>query len=456
MRALAVGLLVVVPAFAGCFGGTDDSILVGRPAEGDVVLYEASGEFLDLARLLNAAALPGRSANVRLDVGSTARVFDGALVPHDAHRTTLAIDNERPLERWVDAAGVVASRLPLSETGDAALSFEERGWPWAFGASVLFGRVLAQGDRVPFVLRNDAGQAAPLALAWRVERVESGLATLALDGAEGARGTLVMEDGVAYASRLDLAIEGGPLAVHLGLDGAPHAMRLAHSAWELREPPIALVTPEESRVASDLARFAKFNRVHPPDPSPSAFAFPLGEAVAHVRESDEPYKGWASAEKDVILSRGTYLATASATSLPLAPPRTTTHVWLVQFVSRGEKYWETKVERFVSNDTGAALVTRVATSGAVAAPKGEHGWVDPDRLPGDLLTLASGVAIMRAAFEPDGVQVFVRSFTRDDGYGYFYLVDGGFERPLGRYTVTVNAQTGFVRSAVGPVAAPVA
>ncbi|HVL49352.1 MAG TPA: hypothetical protein VM889_12400 [Candidatus Thermoplasmatota archaeon] len=451
VRALPV-LLLVLPALAGCLGATSEGPVDVPPFRaGDAATYVVTGTYLEAARLWNAVPLPTGSATLAFETRAAEPILDGALARRAVMEVETRLGTAKPHLRWVDSDGVVASFLPLSEEGHNALSFEERGFPWAFGASVLAGRALAPGDRFPFTLQNLGGQAAPLALAWRVERVEAGRATVALDhDRHGFSATLVLDAASAFPleARWNVTAESD-LGRFLRLSPGDHAMTAARTSASTGSGPAPPTAPAAAARA-DAIVFAPHHRVHPPDGAPPAVAFALADAVAAARSHDGA-RAWLASRPDAIVARATYHAPARPEGAPTAIPGMATHAWLVQFVGRDEAFFEAMVERVVANATGAAVATRVTKAGPVEPPRGGQGWIDPASWPAEMTTIASAVAVVREGFAPAGVEIFVRSFARPGQTGYFYLIDGGFEKPLGRYTVTVDARTGYVMSAVGPV-----
>lgn len=459
MRVALACLLVVAPALAGC---TTPSAAVEEPLAlpriGDRAEYAVSGHLVELARWANGFAITGADARLTLAVEEGPRALDGFRSPHETFlvREELgdagALSPHRDLYVSEALGAVVQSFTPLG-AGDVVVGFDERGYPWAWGASLWHGARLEAGATAPLVLPANGGQAAPLALTLRVASAErvgarEAVKVEALGLPDGASWAIWLAPGVPVPVKVEVRMPPKALDPFVRTDDAtPESLRFdaelaSFTRGDGRELARAAEgAPFESGQAD--AEFSAWNREHPPDGrSPRYAPFVLAEAVAWAKLADRAFASWFESHDGAILYRATYLAKAGAI------PGTTTHVWLVQYVSRENAFYEVVVERTLGGGS-ATGVTQVTSSNEAEPPEGNHGWFATEALPDELLTLDSGVAVMRALFAPRGVEIFLRSFESPPGYAYY--IDGGFEDPKLRYTVIVNAQTGFVQAAVGPV-----
>lgn len=458
-RAAVLLALLVAPAFAGCATpGAVDAAELARPRIGDRVEYDVGGHLVEFSRWANGFRLSGSSPRLAIEVDAVdGLALDGFRARHEVVRvreelaTGGAFATHRDLLVSTTHAAIVQGYAPLSGE-DGVVSFDERGYPWAWGASLFHGRPLAVGLVVEASLPANGGQPAPLPLVFEVTAAErvGGRDAFRVDVTR-ARGdaswSIWLAPDVPYPVQVEVALPRDAWSPFVRLDD-PVTERLEFSAtlasYVVGSTPVPPATASAEWLEEPTAAvFEEWDREVPPDGLGEYAPFLLHEAVTWAKTVDPGFSRWFTQHAGAILYRATYLAR------PGDVPGATTHVWLVQYVSKENEYYEVQVERTVPNAAaGVPGLTRIATSGVAEPPRGEHGWFDTALLPSRILAIDSAVTIMRDVFEPDGVQIFVRSF--DDPAGYSYYVDGGFEEELGRYTVIINAQTGFIQAAVGP------
>ncbi|HUR69536.1 MAG TPA: hypothetical protein VM370_09845 [Candidatus Thermoplasmatota archaeon] len=441
----------------GCAGGGGDARadLVPYPHLGDVATYEATGALVDFARWENGAPFAAASAQVRFTLDASADALDGSRALHKAFRVTTdvaeaGVFGERSAT-WVSARheAIVQSRHPLSQD-QSIVAFDERGFPWLWGASALFGEELAEGSAFPFEIPDDLGRGQEILFEWRVNGSEDGLVRLDLAGG-GASGSLWMERGVAWPARVHLTITDA-LAPHVRLQGGSSATIDARRASlvEGGEP----VPPRDRGAtfgADETAARAAWDGEKPPDGDPASLEYLLSEAVRDAKLLDKPLADWLAAHDAPILYRATYQMADGLVN------GTREADWLLQFVDRSEQYYEIEIARVLAPPLPppapalpASGVPRVVKSAAAAAPEdANHGWFAMESVPEKLVTLSEGMRVVRETFGAQELQIFLRSFADPPGYSYF--IDGGFEGP-GRYTVVYNPSTGFIEEATGPVA----
>lgn len=460
VRAPLLVALLALPALAGCFGGDDDARagLVPYPRMGDVATYDATGALVELTRWNNGVPFAAASAQVRFTLSQAPDALDAARQVHHTFRVTTEVAEAgvfgKRSERYVSAphSAIVQAVYPLS-TDQNVVSFDERGFPWLFGASALFGEALAPGARYPVALPDNLGRGATLDLSWEVVGEESldGRTTTKLElRGTGATGALWMTRESAWPQRVQLTITDA-LAPRVRSDGGYPATidaRLA-SLSPGHEP---LPARDSGATFSDdaLVARASWDGEKPPDGTPSAFAYPLADAVRDAKLLDRQLAAWLDAADAPILYRATY----QNASGPVQD--TTSELWLLQFVDKGDNYYETQISRLTAPPlpvagVAPAGVPRIEKSGVAEAPAdANHGWFDPGAIPDALVPISEAVRIVQATFDAPQVQLFLRSFTDPPGYSYF--IDGGFERDE-RFTVVYNPSTGLLEQATGPVTA---
>lgn len=338
---------------------------------------------------------------------------------------------------------VVQSYYKLSQD-QGTLSFDERGFPWLFGASVLFGADLTRDD-VPFRLPDNLGRANPIDLSWNLAGPErhDGQDTVRYDlaGADSLAGSAWFVQGQAWPARIVLEVKDDGLAPHVRAQQTPARMdarltSLTEGAEPMRPRDRAAGFSEDNSVAR-----VAWNGERPPDGERYA-AYTLSEADRDARLLDRPLVDWLTAAEDPRLYRGTYQEDAGPAEGTRVPN------WLLQYVDASNAYYEVEVERMHVDALGQGA-PRVTKSGPAEPPSDKnHGWFAAEALPEKLVPLSEGVRIVRDVFGAEGVQIFLRSFADPPGYSYF--LDGGFEHDK-RYTVVYNPSTGLLEQATGPV-----
>jgi hypothetical protein len=458
MRARAALLLVALLAGAasGClgFGGDDDprAGLVAYPRLGDVATYEATGAHLDLGRWENGHPFVSPTATLRITLAPSGKVLDAARAVHPAFKVTTERSETGPFllasEKLVSPAmqAVVQARYPLSQD-QSTLSFDERGYPWLFGASALFGADLAEEREVAFALPDNLGRGVEVPLAWRVagtERVEGVDATrLVLEGAPGLEATLWMEPGSAWPVRVSMRFTSAELAPHVRVDGA---LPVSMEARRVEVKPGDAPLPGRDRGATfpdetGLQR-APFDGEKPPDGASDYVPYLLADAVRDVRLLDRGLAGWLATADDPRLYRGTYI------EAPAPAQGFRNQTWLLAYMDKADRYYTVQVYRLDSTLLGLG-VPLLNNSGPSEPPRDpNHGWFPASAVAQDLVPLSEGVRLVRDTFGAQRVEIFLRSFADPPGYSYY--IDGGFEG-AGRYTVVVNPTTGLIENATGPV-----
>ncbi len=458
----AVVLVVLASGLAGCASpGPSGGGVLARPRIGDVAEYVLAGHLVEFARWANGVPLVGAENRLVLRVAAQEGLaLDGFRARHAVFRVDEELSTGgalAPLRSWLvspEQAAVVQGAAPLAGE-DAVVSFDERGYPWAWGASAFHGETLAVGRGADVVLLANAGQAAPLAIRLEVVgmdrvRERDAFRVTAVPGpgfAAPAAWTLWLAPDVPYPLRVEATLPRGTWEPFVRLDTSVEAVTMRAELASITRGDVPL--PPRNSGARWLdepveAEFVAWDREKPPDGGTAYAPFVLAEAVEWAETFDSGFRAWREAHPRSLLYRATHFAKPG----PIGGVRT--FVWLVQHVSEDDAYYEVQVERSIADAVpGLPGLTRATLSRPATAPEGDHGWFPPDDLPDRLLTIGSGVEIMRDVFQPSGVEIFVRSFT--DPVGYAYYVDGGFEEPAGRFTVIVNAQSGFLQAAVGPV-----
>jgi hypothetical protein len=464
--ALALAALALAPALAGCAGSADPrGDLVPYPRMHDAATYALRGAQVDLARWENGHALEGGDARLKLSVLPGGAALDGARIPHATFlvREDLEVAGGavHHADLYVSPAheAVVQSFYPLS--GDQSIvAFDERGYPWLFGASALFGESLAPGDRIPVTIPDNLGHGAALNLSWRVggaETVDGVRATrLDLDGSPSLGATLWMEPGSPWPVAASLTLRDAGVEPLLRADGSYPAHVEAHRVLVERGDQALPPRDRAEAFAADaaLAR-APWDGFAPPDGPEAYEPYLLGDAIRDAKLVDNGLAAWLKGAQDPRLYRATF-------KLFDGPAQGTENAtWLLEFVDRTESYYQVQMERLEpANGTlpapPAALppgapplgVPRATQSGPAQAPASEnHGWFAADAVPGQMVTLSQGIDVVRAVFGAKGVQIFLRSF--EDPPGYAYYLDGGWDGPQGRYTVVYDPERAFLQEATG-------
>lgn len=459
-RAALLLVLLALPALAGCLGGAEGAreTIVPYPRYGDAVTYEARGALVEFARWENAHPFIADPARVRFTLEPGPKMLDAARAIHPTFLVRTEVADGGPFdlrsERYVSPIhqGVVQGYYPLSQA-QSVLSFDERGFPWLFGASALFGEDLAREPEFPVALPDNLGRGQRFAPVWRVAGEEDvdGVAATRLDlaGAPGMEGSLWMEPGSPWPLRARLALLDDSLAPHVRADGAYpatlEARRVEVVAGSGSLPPRnrGASFGEDNLVLRDL-----WDGEKPPDGGPGAVSYLLSEAVRDAKLLDPGLQGFLQSAEEPRLYRGTFQQE------PGPAEGTRNDHWLLSFVSRDGQYYEVQVGRLTLPQLPTG-VPRIEQSGPAEPPSDEnHGWFARDAVPERLVTLSEGVRIVQELFGAPSVQVFLRSFSDPPGYSYF--IDGGFEQDGGRYTVVYNPNTGLLEEATGPVAPRVA
>lgn len=453
MRALLVALVVVAAGLAGCAAGGDDARgkLVPYPRLGDVATYAATGSLADLARWENGKPFLTEQAQVRFTLAPSEKVLDGARAVHPAFLVTTETSETgifvKHSERYVspEHETTVQAYYPLSQD-QGIVSFDERGYPWLFGVSALFGAELVEGAEVPAEIPDNLGLGAPVALAWRVGP------TVDADGAVQTRVNLVgpgvegeawLEQGSPWPLRVSLTLKQAGATPLLRSDsGFPASIH----ATRVDVTPGGEPVPPRNRGATfgqdELVPRVAWDGEKPPDGDAGYVSYALADAVRDAKLLDRGFSTFAAAG-DARLYRGTFMEG------PGPADGVRDAYWLLQFVNQDNAYYQVEIERLTPSALGVG-VPRVNSSGPAEAPADpNHGWFPADALPGKLVPLSAGFDVVRDVFGAEGIQIFLRSFAQPPGYSYY--LDGGWETPGGRYTVVYNPTTGFVEQATGPV-----
>ena len=466
MRALALAALALLPAWAGCAEPEDARAnLVPYPRLGDVATYEATGAMLDLARWENAHPFATGRGQVVWEVGAGGEALDAARAVHETFRVTRRVgDGAAPVEHaqlFVAPAfqGVIQSSYKLSQD-QAVLAFDERGYPWLWGASALFGEELRLGQGIRVPLPDNLGAGRGTALAWVPEaREEDGTWRLNLTGHASVEGTLWMEPGNAWPARVELTLKDAGLAPLLRADAALPARIEARRASLVEGAEAVPPRNRDASFAEDAgAKRAAWDGEKPPDGDAGYVPYLLADAVRDAKLLDAGLREWLEGADDPRLYRGTYKRVPLAAG-PVNVSDQSAPYWLLQFMEKGGSYYEVQVERVDPPAAPAPApvplapggVPRVVASGPAEPPTDpNHGWFPRDAPPGEMVTLSEAVRVVREVFGATQVEIFLRSFASPPGYSYY--VDGGMEPGgVGRYTVVYNPATGLIEGATGPV-----
>lgn len=450
VRARLLLAILLGAALAGCFqDAAAEDIVVPYPRMGDVAVYEATGSLLEFARWENGHAFVAGPAQVRFTVAPSQPVIDGARGVHEVFLVTTDVAEtgvfSKRSERYVSYAhqGTIQGLYPLSQD-QSVLSFDERGFPWLFGGSALFGAELSREPRVPLALPDNLGRGRTMEFAWVVDGRDGNLVRLALEGSDSFTGTAWMEPGVAWPARVTLTLADASFAPNVRVDGAYPATIDARrvSLTPGTEP----LRPREGGAAfvEDLGVDREpWDHEAPPDGDPAALAYALSAAIADAKLLDRALVDWLAQADDPRVYRGTYADAPGPVEGTRAPS------WLIQWVDRTERYYEVEVER-VRTPLLEQGVPRVNFSRPAEPPADEaHGWFAAADVPGSFVPLSEGVRVVKEVFGPPDVQIFLRSLREPAGYSYY--IDGGFEVDGGRYTVVYAPNTGVIEEATGPV-----
>lgn len=459
VRAGPLAPLLALALVAGCFGGTDDAraALVPYPRVGDVAVYEISGGFVDLARWENGVAMP--RGQVRFTLSPSPDAIDGARAVHPVVKLTTELAQagvfDLHSERFVAPRhqSVVQAVYPLSQD-QSIVSFDERGFPWLFGASALIGEEVREGARVGFELPDNLGRGATIRLAWAYAGVEDGLLKLDLEG-EGASGSVWLGASSPWPERVSLTVTNA-LAPHVRVQSGDSltmdARLLSLTAGAEPMPP----RDREATFAADRSAVrTAWDGEKPPDGDITTISYPLSEATRDAKLLDKPLADWLASARSPILYRATFQEE------PGEVEGSTSAHWLLQWVDEGNSYYEVQISKLFAPPLPLPPpvpvgVPRIEASGPAQAPSDpNHGWFPPDAVPESVVPLSEGIRIVRDVFGAQGVQIFLRSFLDPPGHSYF--LDGGFEEGgPGRYTVVYNPNTAFIEEATGPVGARLA
>ncbi len=451
--ALLFVVLLVVPA-SGCFGGDGEALetLVPYPHMGDVATYDVSGGLFEFSRWENGIAFPSGRGQVRLSLSESPPVIDGARAIHDVFRVTSERNSGggfvKQAERFVTARheAVVQASYPLSQD-QSIVAFDERGFPWLFGASVLFGADPARDASTPFTLWDNLGRSNPINLSWDVqpgtERVD-GMRTTRFDlaGTPSLTASLWLAPGSPWPVKARFVVNDAGLAPHVRTESTPFTMEARLVGVTEGTSSVQARDRSAGYSEDNLVARLDWDGEKPPDGTTSALPYRLDAAVSDAKTLDLPLSQWLAAANDPRVYRATFQEEAGPA------PGTNVPSWLVQFVDASNTYYEVEIERV---DVAAVNVgvPRVTRSGLAEPPADKnHGWFPANALREDLVPLDEAIRIVRDVFGAEGIQVFLRSFIDPPGYSYF--IDGGFDG-VGRYTVIYNPETGFIEEATGPV-----
>ena len=463
MRVPLLAALLLLPAWAGCAEPEDTRAnLVPYPRMGDVATYEVTGALVDLARWENAHPFASGRGTVAWEVSAGGSVIDAARGVHDAFKVTRKVGEGGGLveqaQLYVSPAheAVIQSFYKLSQD-QSVLAFDERGYPWLWGTSVLFGEQLKEGGVVALTLPDNLGRGVSAPLAWRVEgREEDGAWRLALSGNDSIEARAWVEPGVAWPQRVEVTLKDAGLAPLVRADAAlPAHMEARRVDVKVGGESVAPRNRDAGFVDDAGAKRLTWDGEKPPDGDAGYVPYALGDAVRDAKLLDAGLQQWLASAQDPRLYRGTFKMVPLSAG-PANVSGQTAPYWLLQFMEKGGRYYEVQVERVDPPAAPPPLPTpagvpRVVGSGPVDAPKDEnHGWFPKDAPPADLVPLSEGVRIVREVFGATQVEIFLRSFADPPGYSYY--IDGGMEPGgVGRYTVVYNPATGRLEDATGPV-----
>ena len=452
VRPLALVLAALL--VAGCFGGDDDPRggLVPYPRVGDVAVYEASGALVEVARWENGVPFAARTAQVRYTLAASPDAYDGARQLHPSVKLATEVSEAGAFdlrsERWISARhqAIVQSFYPLSQD-QSIVAFDERGYPWMWGASALVGEELVEGAAFSVELPDNLGLGAAKGFTLTVGpsvRLDGRDVTKVDVAGGGLVGTLYMERGVAWPYMVSFVLNDDALP-HLRSDGGvPARLEAKRVSYT---PGSEAMSPRDRAATFAIDGSAvrtPWDGEMPPDGDVAALRYPLSEAARDAKLLDAPLRDWLAAAEAPILYRATFQEEPGPVEGSVSAH------WLLSWVSQANEYYEVQISRLHAPPLPVGI-PRVESSAPADAPANEdHGWFDPANVPEVVVPLSEGIRIVRDTFGATDVQVFLRSFAQPPGHSYF--LDGGFEEGgVGRYTVVYNPNTGFIEEATGPV-----
>ncbi|MFA5860844.1 MAG: hypothetical protein WDA16_04030 [Candidatus Thermoplasmatota archaeon] len=485
VRAALVLIVVVFAGLAGCANnGQSAPPLVAYPKLGDVAVYEVNGAYVEFARWENGHPVAA-GTQLRFELAPGGKVLDAARLVHDTFRVTTTLGGTKFSDLYVSPAheAIVQAVYPLSQDANV-VSFDERGYPWLFGASVLFGKPLGPGSAHDVIIPDNLASpgsalvvapsvptdvtisttlphrlAAAGTLAYAAQ--EEGATRFDLHDVPGINGSLWMTAASAWPQRVRLTITSDELAPNIRVDGALPATMDARlvtlqAGTTLLPPRDSAATFQDDRSVKRVA----WDGEKPPDGDAAYAPYVLSDAVRDAKLLDKGVMDWLVNAQDPRLYRATFKMAALNGTGPLND--TLAPYWLLVWMEKGGMYYQVEMQRIDApappvplprNDSLGQGVPRALSSGPVEPPKDKsHGWFPKEAEPADLVPLSEGVRVVRAVFGAQEVQIFLRSFARPPGYSYF--LDGGWEKgESGRYTVVYNPGTGLLEEATGPVGA---
>ncbi|MEA3202149.1 MAG: hypothetical protein QOE90_3577 [Thermoplasmata archaeon] len=462
MRWAALVVLTLLAAGCASRAGETRDALVPYPRLHESATYAVSGSLADLARWENGAPITTPDAKLRFSLLSTQTALDAARTaqPTVLLREELLVAGGavKLADLYVSPAhqALVQGVYPLS--GDQSIvAFDERGYPWLFGASALFGEAISPGATLPVSIPDNLGHGHALNLTWRVvgsERVGDVDATrLDLDGSPSLAGSLWMQAGSPWPVRATLTLKDAGVEPLLRAQSYPAHVDARRQAVASGDKPL----PPRDRAATfgedAAAPREAWDGTAPPDGSTSYEPYLLSEAIRDAKLLDTGLQTWTKGAQSPILYRATFK--------PFATPAqgVENETWLLVFVDQRETYYQVQMGRLqpppASSPLPAPVPTigapRVESSGPYEPPaSANHGWFPKESVPAKLVPLAAGIDVVRSAFGAKGVQIFLRSFQDPPGYQYF--LDGGWDGPKGeegRYTVVYDPETGLLQEATG-------
>lgn len=465
MRRAALLLVILLAGCLGGGGGSGRDDLVPYPKLHESATYAVKGAAVDLGRWENGHAFATQGAQIKLTVLPGAAALDAARIPHATFLVREDVSEAGGFVHHADLyvspahEGIVQSVYPLS--GDQSIvAFDERGYPWLFGASALFGESLAPGAAIPVAIPDNLGHGAALNLSWRVKGAEdvNGVhaTRLDLEGSSSVHGALWMEPGSPWPLAVNLTLDDAGVEPLLRADGGyPARLEARRSAVERGDEPVPPRNPSEHFLDDAAIRRDPWDGFAPPDGTEAYEPYLLGEAIRDAKLLDPQGLGaWLKAAQDPRLYRATYKGFDGPAQ------GTLNATWLLVFVDKSESYYQVQMGRVQpANGTLPALpvpppaqgVPRVEQTGPYAAPAStNHGWFAKESVPDKLVSLSQGIDVVRGVFGAKGVQIFLRSFQDPPGYQYF--LDGGWDSDKGekgRYTVVYDPETGLLQEATG-------
>lgn len=486
MRWLVVAVLLGPALAAGCAGPAASAPpLVPYPHLGDVATYALTGSYLEIARWENGHPVQD-GTQLRFEVAASPKVLDGARQVHDVYRVTTSLDGVKHADLYVSPThdAIVQSVYPLSQDQNV-VAFDERGFPWLFGASALFGREARQGSAPDLVLPENlaptgaalvvAPQAGPQAVVgsglptakadgeWQYAGVENGSYRFDLRDLPGVNGTLWMARGSAWPVRAHLVVDSDALAPNVRVD-APLPAEMDARLVSL-QPGTTPLPPRDSAatfLADGSVKRVAWNGQEPPDGDAGYVPYLLADATRDAQLLDGGLQSYLKSAQDPRLYRATFKMVPLNATGPLNS--TLEPYWLLEWMEQGGHYYQVEIQRVdapAPPATPAPLplpaseqgVPRVLSSGPADPPQDPlHGWFPREAEPQQLVPLSEGFRVVRAVFGAHDIQIFLRSYAKPPGYSYF--LDGGWEQGEDhRYTVVYDPANGFIQEATGPVTA---